>query len=173
MFLHVSVIPFTGGVVSQHALQQVSKGGWYPSMPCRFQGPHPGEKLMGLARGGLQAHTQGGSWGVWPGGSRPTPGGVSRPTPRGVCIPACTEAEPPPPLRWLLLQVVRILMECILVLHSFSHVWICNEQLMFKILRFQTFYSILSFCVILEMQNSPTHFSVHFLVRRIHVSLQL
>ena len=49
---------------------------------------------------GLQAHTQGGSWGVWPGGSpgphpglspgshtegvsRPTPGGVSRPTPGG------------------------------------------------------------------------------------------
>ena len=30
-----------------------------------------------LAGGGFQAHTQGGSWGVWPRGvSRPTPGGV-------------------------------------------------------------------------------------------------
>ena len=76
-----------------------SRGGWYPSMPCRFPGPHPGGKLRGLARGapgphprgklrGLQAHT----WGV----SRPTPEGISRPTPRG-CIPACTEADNPPP----------------------------------------------------------------------------
>ena len=56
--------------------------GWYPSMPCTFPGPHPGGKLRGiwlvggvsrptpkgeverdLARRGLQAHTQGGSWG--------------------------------------------------------------------------------------------------------------
>ena len=73
------------------------QGGWYPSMSCRFPGPHPGGKLRGLARrgvsrptpkgevegfglGGLQAHTQ----------------GVSRPTPSmGGCIPACTEADPP------------------------------------------------------------------------------
>ena len=34
-------------------------GGWYPSMPCRFPGPHPGGKLRVLARGV----------------SRPTPGG--------------------------------------------------------------------------------------------------
>ena len=73
MFLRVSVILFTGGGVSQHALQ-VSRG-WYPSMPCRSPGPHPMGKLRGLA------------WGV----SRPTPRGkfrglawgVSRPTPRG------------------------------------------------------------------------------------------
>ena len=42
---------------------------------------------------GLQAHTQGGSWGVWPGGDRQAhtqggswrvwPGGITRPTPRG------------------------------------------------------------------------------------------
>ena len=49
--------------------------------------PTPGE--------GLQAHTQ----------------AVSRPTPRG--IPACTEADPS--TKWLLLWVLRILMECILV----------------------------------------------------------
>ena len=54
---------------------------------------------------GFQAYTQGGSWGVWSGGV------FSRPTPRG-CIPACTEADPPP--QWLLLRVVRILLECIL-----------------------------------------------------------
>ena len=80
MFLHVSVILFTGGglvsqhalqVVSKHALQQVSREG-YPSMPCRFPGPHPGGKLRGLARGV----------------SRPTPGGllpVGVPAPRGIC----------------------------------------------------------------------------------------
>ena len=56
MFLHMSVILFTGGV-------------WYPSMHCRSPGPHPGGKLRGVSRptprgeveGGLQAHTQGGS----------------------------------------------------------------------------------------------------------------
>ena len=96
--------------------------GWYPSMPCMSPGPHPGGRLSGLAgrvsrptprgrlRGlagggmGLQAHT----WGV----SRPTPRGevegsgweVSRPTSGGSpgphlgeCIPACTEADTPPP----------------------------------------------------------------------------
>ena len=59
MFLHVSVIQGGGGlvvsqhalhVVSQHALQQVL-GVWYPSMHCRFLGPHPRGKLRGLARG--------------------------------------------------------------------------------------------------------------------------
>ena len=65
-----------------------SLGGMYPSMLCRFPGPHPGGSLRGLARGGLQAHTQWGSWGVWPRGS---------PGPHlGGCIPACTEADPPP-----------------------------------------------------------------------------
>ena len=34
--------------------------GVYPSMPCRFPGPHPRGNLRGLTRGGLQAHTQGG-----------------------------------------------------------------------------------------------------------------
>ena len=52
--------------------------------------------------------------------SRPTPSrgvqaqaqGVSKPRPGG-CIPACTEADPP--IRQVLLQAVRILLECILV----------------------------------------------------------
>ena len=40
---------------------------WYPSMPCRFPGSHPGGELRGLARGvsrptpgGSPGHTQGG-----------------------------------------------------------------------------------------------------------------
>ena len=95
-------------VVSQHALQQVSRGGggWYPSMPCRFPGPHPGGMLRGLSRGVSRPTPKGEVEGSGLGGfSRHTPGGcVSRPTPRGVspgphpggCIPACTEADPPP-----------------------------------------------------------------------------
>ena len=67
-----------------------------------------GEVKRDLAGGGLQAHTQGGVEGDLAGGvSRPTPKGevegdlargVSRPTPGGVSIPACTEADPPPPM---------------------------------------------------------------------------
>ena len=113
------------GVVSKHALQMVCRDalqvsrGWYPSMPCRSPGSHPEGKLRGLAgRGGLQAHTQGRSSGIWPGEvsrptprrklkglawgvSRPTPGGVSRPTPggclqvhtQGGCLQAHTKGE--------------------------------------------------------------------------------
>ena len=87
----------------------------------------------------LQAHTHGGCWGVWLGVSRPTPrgdvegsgwGGSPGPHPGGPgrgswsrpargwgWIPACTEADPPSPSRRLLLWVVRILLECILVLN--------------------------------------------------------
>ena len=51
--------------------------------------PRPRGRLGGLA-GGVSRPT--------PGGPRPTFGGVSRSRarPRG-CIPACTEADPPPP----------------------------------------------------------------------------
>ena len=51
---------------------------WYPSMSCSRSG------------GGLQAHTQGGSWGVWP------VGGHQAHTQGRMCIPACTDADPPP-----------------------------------------------------------------------------
>ena len=65
MFLHVSVILFTGGggVVSQHALQQVSGvGGGIPACLAGLQAhTRGGGKLRGLALGGLQSHTQGGS----------------------------------------------------------------------------------------------------------------
>ena len=56
---------------------------------------HTQQDAGGLAGGGLQAHTQGGCWGVW---LWECPGphlGVSRPR-QGDCIPACTEADPPP-----------------------------------------------------------------------------
>ena len=46
--------------------------GWYPSMPCRFPGPHPGGEVEGTGQGG-----------------------IAGPHPEG-CIPACTEADPTP-----------------------------------------------------------------------------
>ena len=64
MFLRVSVILFTGGYPSMQCR-------WYPSMHCRS----PGGGIPACLAG-LQAHTQWGSWGVWPGGSPgPHPGG--------------------------------------------------------------------------------------------------
>ena len=51
--------------------------------------------------------------------SRPTPGGVSRHTPRGVSQHALRQT--PPPHRRLLLQAVRILLECILVVYASAH----------------------------------------------------
>ena len=114
MFLHVSLILFTGG--------------WYPSMHCRSPGPHSGGKLRGLAWGGvspgphpggklrglawgrgvsrqgcLQAHTQGVSPGPHPGGW------VSQ-----------HAQKQTPSSRQLLLRAVRILLECILVLFFFG-----------------------------------------------------
>ena len=111
IFLHLSVILFTGGgVVSQHALQLVSQHALQGGSP----GPHLEGKLRDLAGGGLQAHTQG--------VSRPTPGGVSRFTPRGLSRPTpggggCVSqhALRQTPHEWLLPRAVRILLECILV----------------------------------------------------------
>ena len=82
------------GVVSQHALQ-VSRG-WYPSMPCRS----PEGVSRSTPRGmDLQAHTQGEVEGSGQVVSRPTARGRGLPGPHlggWGCIPACTEAEPPP-----------------------------------------------------------------------------
>ena len=96
-------------MVSQHTLQ-VSR-------------PTPGGKLRGLVGGlqahgqlSLQAHTQGGlqthTWGGSPG-----------PHPGWGCIPACTEADPPP--RRLLLRAVRILLESILLKFFFEKWKVC------------------------------------------------
>ena len=83
-YVFTGVCLSTGGVVSQHALQ------WGVVSQHALQ----------VSGGGVpQAHTQEGSWGVWPGGvSRPTPrwgGGAAGPHPGEGCIPACTEADPP------------------------------------------------------------------------------
>ena len=43
---------------------------WYPNMPCRFPGPHPGGKLRGIWPGGIpRPTTKGEVEGIWPGGS--------------------------------------------------------------------------------------------------------
>ena len=79
-------------VISQHALQQVSRG---VVSQHALQVSRP--TTRGEVQGVLQAHTHGGSWGgSGQGGLQAhTWGrGVSRPTPGG-SIPACTEADPP------------------------------------------------------------------------------
>ena len=80
-----------------------SPGGWYPSMPCRFPGPHPRGKFSGIwsrptAEGDLvQAHSQGEVegdllWGV------PAPGGAALggvPVPWGCLLWVCVCGDPP------------------------------------------------------------------------------
>ena len=58
-----------GGIPA--CLAGLQEGGVYPSMPCRFPGPHPVRSLRGLAGGSPDPHPEG-------------------------CIPACTEADPSP-----------------------------------------------------------------------------
>ena len=87
-------------VVFQHALQQVSWGVWYPSMPCRSPGgspgPHPeeGGKLRGLAKGSPGPHPGGGGspgpHPVWSPGPNPE-GGM------GGCVSQNALRRPPPP----------------------------------------------------------------------------
>ena len=124
IFLHLSVILFTGGSDSVHAgipppaketpLQAHTQGGnWGGSGP----GPHPRGKLRGIRfrpipkgeiEGGdqIQAHTQGGK----------LRGIRSRPTPKGEI--EGDQIEPPPRSRLrhtVNERPVRILLECILV----------------------------------------------------------
>ena len=76
MFLHVSVILYTGGcVVSQHALHVVFQHTLQQVSRRDFGIP--------ACLAGFKAHTQGGSWGVWLAGSPGPHPVVSRPTPRG------------------------------------------------------------------------------------------
>ena len=101
MFLHVSVILSIGGVLSQHALQVVSQPcskspGGYPSMPCRFPGPHPGGKLRGIWPGGSPGPKPRGKLReIWPGGS-PGPD-LGGPAPREGLLP---EGVPAPGGVW-------------------------------------------------------------------------
>ena len=104
MFLHVSVCPWGGW--------------WYPGMHCRWYlsmpcSRSPGEGGIPACLAGFQAHTQGGSWGVWPGGLQAhTLGGSPGPHLGGVCVSQHALRQTP---RWLLLRTIRILLECILV----------------------------------------------------------
>ena len=93
MFLHVSVILFTGegGIPACiaggiPACLAAGLEGWYPSMPCRSPDPQPGGEVEGSGLGGVSRPTPGGgefrglalggspgphlegSLGVWPGG---------------------------------------------------------------------------------------------------------
>ena len=67
----LSVILFGGGGGGIPACLAAGLwGGWglYPQHALQVSRPTPKGKRGGSGKGGLQAHTQGGSWGVWPGG---------------------------------------------------------------------------------------------------------
>ena len=134
MFLHVSVILFTVGVVSQHASQMVSQPGLQGVVSqhalqvvsqhalqqvSRGVSQHSLQVSRPTPRGEVQGSDQGGSPGPHPGGLRCGPGdpplGVGSPGPHPVgCVSQHALRQTPPP-RWLLLRSVRIVLECILV----------------------------------------------------------
>ena len=104
MFLHMSVILFTGGVSR----------------------PTPRGRLRGLA--GSPGPHLGGSPGPHLGESPgPHPGGSPGPHLEGLGYPQHALRQTPPPKRQLLLWVVRILLECILV--YFKILSLENEKL--------------------------------------------
>ena len=72
-----------------------------------------GEGGIPACLAGFQAHTLGGSRGVWPGGSRPTPKGEV--APGGCLVLGGGVGCGAHPLGQLLLQAVHILLDCILV----------------------------------------------------------
>ena len=119
-------------VVSQYALQQVSRGGgvvFQHALQVSRTGisqvhTQRGE-VEGSGLGGLQAHTQGGVSGPHPGGSQgphlgESPGshlgGVSQHAMRQIPLP-----------QWLLLQAVHILLECILI-YVYAHNHLCDKK---------------------------------------------
>ena len=90
-------------------------GGAHPSMPCRFEGPHPRGTLRGLARGISRATPRGKLRGLALGVSRPAPRGrlrvwlgtlqahiqgVSKPTPGGSVGPHLGVSRPTPGGDW-------------------------------------------------------------------------
>ena len=89
MFLHLSII-LSGGCLGP------GPGGRLGGLAWGCLDPGPGGGLWGLAGGGIQAHTWGVSRPTFRGVSRTTPGEYPGPDPEG-CIPACTEADTPPP----------------------------------------------------------------------------
>ena len=102
-------------------------GWWYPSMHCRWFPSMPGRRSPGGGGGipaclaGFQAHTQRGSlrgsWGAWSWRGL-LPGEVC--SQGGTWSWGVRGGDPP---GWLLLRVVRILLECILVYKKCSLVF--------------------------------------------------
>ena len=119
---HALQVSSGAGVVSQHALQ-VSR----PTPRGKLRGlawggspgPPPGRKLRGLAWLGSTGPHPGGSWGVWPGGclQAHTWGASPGTHPGGSPDPHLGGLQADTPSWRLLLQAVRILLECILVLN--------------------------------------------------------
>ena len=67
-------VPVSGGDLVP--VECLVPGGSGPSMPCRFQGPHPRGKLRWMGPGGVSRPTPKGELsGIW---SRPTPKGKLR-----------------------------------------------------------------------------------------------
>ena len=95
-----------GGVSRPTPKGEVDGSGWGGGLQAHTQG-----EVEGSGWGGLQAHTQGGRLRGLAGGLQAHTQGVSRP---GGCVSQHALRQTPPS-RWLLLWVVRILLECILV----------------------------------------------------------
>ena len=106
MFLHLSVILFTGGMVCLSACWDTTPREAHPPRKCTHPPP--------------QKHTLPGSTppGSTPPGNHPLPQGSTPPRkdplPLGSTPP---RKDPPPPGRRLPLRTVRILLECIVVLY--------------------------------------------------------
>ena len=92
MFLQVCVCPQEGGWCAIptciaggiSACLAAGLGGWYPSMPCRFRGPHPRGKFRGIWPGGSPgSHPRGKLRGIW---SRPTAKGEVEGDLAGGCL---------------------------------------------------------------------------------------
>ena len=93
MFLHVSVILSTGegGAIPACLAAGLQGRGLYPSMPCRFPGPHPGGGSWGRSGQGVSRPTPKGKLrGIWPGGS---PGPHPRGKLRGIWPGGCLQAH--------------------------------------------------------------------------------
>ena len=122
MFLHVSVILSTGGLLSQHTLQVVSQH----ALQERGSAPRGFALGRGSALGGLL--------------SLPAPGAS-----------ALEGVWRPPKSRWLLLWTVRILLDCILVLHMF---FVCPP-----ISHFSTCFTFLHVSTCFTFPPHVSHFS--------------
>ena len=120
----LSVILFTGGGGSPGP-QPMEGGGLLGGSP----GPHPGGD-WGSGWGGVSRPTPRGRLGVWPKGS-PHLGGVQAQA--GGMDPSMHWGRHPSPCRWLPLQALRMILECILVAD-------CNQILNYSLALFEHFH---------------------------------